>query len=231
MSAYPGGELELFRDAVNWKAYAKARLAPFVKGAVLEVGCGLGANTAALADLPYASWTAVEPDAALLERARRETPPDARRRFIAGGAEAAADRRYDCVLYLDVLEHVADDRAEAARAAALLAPGGTLCVLAPAHQALYSPFDAAIGHHRRYSKASLAAAVPAGLERRRLEYLDSAGLLASAANRLFLRRAVPTPAQIRTWDGLLVPVSRLLDGLLGRRLGKSVLGVWSAPLK
>jgi len=59
-----------------------------------------------------------------------------------------------------------------------------------------------------------------------MRYLDSAGLLASLGNRLLLRQAMPSAAQLRIWDSCLVPVSRGLDRLLGYRLGKSILGVW-----
>lgn len=230
MSAYVGGELELFKEARTWKAYFKGRLAPYVSGDVLEVGCGLGANTPVFADLGFKSWTCLEPDPALLARARASLPGDARLRFL-GGTLAGAEhgRRYDCILYLDVLEHIADDAAEASRAAALLKSGGVLCVLAPAHQALFSPFDAAIGHFRRYNRGTLEAAIPPDLRPVGLWYMDSVGLLASAANRLMLRQSAPTRGQIRFWDGCLVPASRVLDPLTGYSLGKSLVGVWRKP--
>lgn len=230
MSTYPGGELELFKEAHAWKTYFKKRLAPYVSGEILEVGCGLGANTAVFADLKFTSWTCLEPDLALLARARSSLSNDSRLRFL-GGTLAGAEhgRRYDCILYLDVLEHIEDDAAEAARAAALLNPGGALCVLAPAHQALFSPFDAAIGHYRRYSRASLTGAIPNELRQVGLWYMDSVGLVASAANRLLLRQSAPTPAQIRFWDGCLVPASRALDPVTGYSLGKSLVGVWRKP--
>ena len=56
--------------------------------------------------------------------------------------------------------------------------------------------------------------------------LDSLGLLASLGNRMLLRASLPSRAQIRFWDGLLVPVSRLLDPLSLGRLGKSIVAVW-----
>ena len=39
-------------------------------------------------------------------------------------------------------------------------------------------------------------------------------------------RLAPTPGQIALWDRVMVPISRLLDPVLGYRLGKSVMGVW-----
>jgi len=60
----------------------------------------------------------------------------------------------------------------------------------------------------------------------KLVYLDAAGMLASAGNRLLLRSAMPTERQILTWDRLLVPVSRLIDPIFAGRVGKNVLGIW-----
>ena len=47
-NAYVGTELELFQDAVRWKAYVRRTLAPYVRGDVLEVGAGIGGTTRSL---------------------------------------------------------------------------------------------------------------------------------------------------------------------------------------
>ena len=112
-------------------------------------------------------------------------------------------------------------------AAAHLNRGGHIVVLSPAHPFLFTPFDSAIGHFRRYTRDSLRQAAPPQLALRKLIYLDSAGMLASLGNRLLLRSAMPTEKQILAWDRFLVPISRVLDPLLDGRAGKSVLGVWT----
>lgn len=227
--AYPGGELELFAAAINWKRYWAGAIAPYLGRAVLEVGAGIGANTALLHAVGRA-WTCVEPDPALAKEieARRRRGEIAETTEIIYGtiADIPAGRDFDTILYLDVLEHLADDRGELAAAARLLRPKGHLIVLAPAHGWLTSEFDRQVGHVRRYTRASLAAVAGPGLVPERLDYLDSAGLLASLANRLVLRRALPSTQQVALWDRALVPLSRLIDPLTGRRIGKSVLAVW-----
>lgn len=229
---YCGGELELFAAARRWKAYARAEIAPFVRGRVLEVGAGMGGTTAVFTGLPHAGWVCLEPDAGLADAIRRQVaagtlPPLEVRRGTLAALDAA--ERFDTILYLDVLEHIADDRAELAQAARHLAAGGHLIVLSPAHQWLYSAFDGAVGHFRRYGRDRLRAAAPAELKAVRLAYLDSIGMLASLANRWLLRKEMPTTANIAVWDGIMVPLSRRLDRLLGYRLGKSILGVWRQP--
>jgi SAM-dependent methyltransferase len=225
---YAGSELDLFEKARNWKAYWRAQIAGFVCGDVLEVGAGIGANTLTLTGLNYTRWTCLEPDTALA--ARIELPPGGRHLSAVGTIDdLPPETKFDAILYIDVLEHIEDDRGEMARAAARLNPAGVVIVLSPAHPFLFTPFDQAIGHFRRYTRASLHEAAPATLRLEKLVYLDAAGLLASAANRLLLQSAMPTERQILTWDRMLVPVSRLIDPLFAGRLGKSVLGIWRKP--
>jgi len=111
-------------------------------------------------------------------------------------------------------------------AAARLRPKGRIIVLSPAGQRLFSPFDAAIGHFRRYNRSMLRRISPAGLRLKRMRYLDCVGLIASAANLLLLHQSMPTAAQLRFWDRWIVPVSRVLDSLFAYSLGKSILVVW-----
>lgn len=222
---YAGSELELFRLARNWKAYWSSHVRPHLRGDVLEVGAGLGANTELLSDTPFTTWIALEPDA---ELTRGLALPDARHRLM-NATLGEIGGEFDAILYIDVLEHIEDDAGELARAAAHLKSGGALIVLSPAHQWLFSPFDQAIGHYRRYSLATLraAAAKATALAEEKVIYLDTAGLLASAANRLLLEQRMPTEAQILLWDRWMVPVSRwLADPLTFGAVGKSVLGIW-----
>ena len=136
------------------------------------------------------------------------------------------DELFDVVLYIDVLEHIEDDEAEVSRAAEHLRPGGHLLVLAPAHDFLFSPFDASIGHFRRYNKNSLQRSVPRSLQTLKLQYLDSVGLFASLANKTVMKQGMPTRNQILLWDRLMVRLSRAVDPLCGYKFGKSLIGVW-----
>jgi SAM-dependent methyltransferase len=221
---YVGGELALFEKAVHWKRYWRNQTEAFIAGDVLEVGAGIGANTRSLASLRHRSWTCLEPDAALAAKIPPMGPEYSTR--LGTTDDLDASDRFESILYIDVLEHIEDDRGEMARAAAHLKPGGYVIVLSPAHQFLYAPFDHAIGHFRRYSRSTLRDAAPPGLRETKLVYLDSVGLLASAANRMLLRQSMPTQNQILAWDRLMIPVSRVLDPLFFGNAGKSILGVW-----
>ncbi len=230
---YIGEELELFTAATNWKAYFSSTLAPFIGARVLEVGAGIGSNIPFLHTSTVRQWTSVEPDPDLARRiteriAVGELPETCR--VLVGTIENIDETsRFNTVFYIDVLEHIADDAAELNCAAAHLAPDGNLVVLAPAHQFLFSEFDAAIGHHRRYNAVSLTAVTPPHCRLRTCFMLDSVGFFASLANRFMLAATTPTPRQIAFWDKVLVPVSRVLDNVTAHKFGKSIVAVW-APL-
>jgi len=128
-----------------------------------------------------------------------------------------------------VLQHIEDEARELGEAARRLRPGGLLAMLAPAHSRLCSPFDASIGHYCQYTRSTLAAVAPPGLAPVVSTYLDSAGTALSLANRLLLRRSLPTPTDIAFWDRHIVPLAARLDPLGGRFFGMSVLGAWHAP--
>jgi SAM-dependent methyltransferase len=226
--AYPGGELEIFAGAANWKRYWAGHVLPYLGGRVLEVGAGIGANITAL-DGACDEWICLEPDRNLARRIAERIAREGRHRWrvlVGTIADVSKFTRFDAILYIDVLEHIEDDRGELAAAARHLEEGGHLVVLSPACPWLFSPFDAAIGHHRRYTSACLEALAPEGVRLVALKRLDSVGMLASAANRYIFRTAAPRSGQVMFWDQAIVPLSRILDPLFAYRLGKSVLAVW-----
>jgi len=229
--SYIGSELELFSNAINWKAYVARQIGRFVSGRVLDVGAGIGSNISYLSGPSVTEWVALEPDAALAARiagevAKGELPNSCR--VINGTVDTlASTEQFDTILYMDVIEHIADDAVELQRAADHLAPRGRLVVLAPAHQFLFSPFDAAIGHYRRYTAGSLRRAGPRDCRVEFCRMLDSVGFFASLANRILLRSAQPSLAQIGFWDRVMVPLSRVADPASGFTFGKSVAVVWS----
>lgn len=228
--AYVGRELDLAAEAVNWKRYWGSKAKPYLGPRVLEVGAGLGANIAHLCGDKQRYWLALEPDEKQAERidackTRGELPGVCHSR-VGTLSDLEAAETFDTILYVDVLEHIQDDTAEVALAARHLNAGGFLVVLAPAHQALFSALDTALGHYRRYNRASLLALTPPELIVDKCIYLDSLGVLASLANRFALKAEVPTAAQYKLWDQFMIRISRVVDPFLGHRVGKSILAIW-----
>jgi SAM-dependent methyltransferase len=225
--SYVGSELELFIKATRWKNYWASRVRPFVRGNVLDVGAGLGATFDYLGESAE-RWTCLEPDPDLCEQLKARVASHPRPPRVQCGTldTIASGERFDGIVYIDVLEHIENDRAELERAAQHLAPGGSLIVLSPALQFLFSPFDQAVGHFRRYTAASLKAVAPSGVSLEDWFYLDGLGVLASLFARV-AKRSAPTQSQIATWDKLIVPVSRVTDALTSHWFGRTIIMVWT----
>ena len=232
-TAYVGGELNLFSLATNWKCYVRAAIKEYLVGDVLEIGAGIGSTTAAMHDGIAHRWVCLEPDvnnATRLKRSVVEGSEYKETKVIAGSLDTLAKRSsFDCILYMDVLEHIYDDRDQIQAAAQLVRHGGCIIILSPAHQWLFSEFDRSIGHLRRYNKQLLRSLMPSGWIQVKLAYLDSVGALLSLGNAIALRQAMPSPWQIAIWDRFCIPLSRIVDSVLREKCGKSILAVWRKP--
>ena len=228
--AYIGNELELFQHATVWKNYYGNILKPYILGNVLEVGAGIGSTTSFLCDGSTPKWACLEPDPDLYNKlenkiTNKELPHCC---YCVKGitSELPKDEKFDTILYIDVIEHIENDAAELQQARELLAPGGHLIVLVPAHQSLFSPFDKAIGHYRRYNRKRLLQSAPLELKLQKLIYLDSVGLVASLMNKYFLKQDYPTLKQINFWNRIMVKISKITDRIFIYQLGKTLIGIW-----
>ena len=228
--SYIGTELEIFNHATEWKKYYGKHLQPYLGDEVLEVGAGIGGTTKILCQSRQKRWVCLEPDETLVSEikskiASGQLPSNCEAR-AATSDELEKEEKFDSIIYIDVLEHIENDKEEMAKISRHLKKNGFLIVLSPAHQKLFTPFDAAIGHFRRYNKRTLTEVIPQNLKSVKLIYLDSVGLLASLGNKLILKSAAPSYKQIQFWDKTLVRCSRFIDPLTRFQIGKSILGIW-----
>lgn len=227
---YPGEELRLFETATNWKNYFASHISSYLTGKVLEVGAGIGGTTLLLNKGKADTWLLLEPDETMqliLQQKIKDKLLPSNCKAVQGALDSLdKNERFDCIIYIDVLEHIENDAAELNKATDLLAQGGYLIILSPAFQFLFSPFDKAIGHYRRYNRETLSAIRPASLTRKKMDYLDSVGFFASLMNKLLLRQSYPAKRQVQVWDQLMIPVSRITDRIFFYSFGKSILAVW-----
>ena len=65
------------------------------------------------------------------------------------------DKKFDIIIFMDVLEHVANDSEFLAYYKKFLNEGGVIIISVPAYQKLFSVHDVALKHFRRYSREKL----------------------------------------------------------------------------
>lgn len=138
----------------------------------LLVDCGAGTGRFAQEASRKCTAIAVDDHDESLEIARKHLGADAVRR---GSCTALPfpDAAADIVTALDVIEHIKDDYQAVAEMARILKPGGVIVITVPAFQALWSDWDVALHHFRRYRRPGLRALLAgAGLEVVRCDYVN-----------------------------------------------------------
>jgi SAM-dependent methyltransferase len=134
------------------------------------------------------------------------------------------EQSFEFIFSLNVLEHIADDRAVLRKLATKLAPGGRLLVYVPAFRILWTALDDKLKHYRRYRRSDLEALLhSARLRVHKSRYVDSLGFFATLLVRVFApKQAELTRRAIAFYDAYLIPASKALDTFLGRWFGKNV---------
>ncbi len=228
---YPGKELELFKEAINWKNYLKSHLTKYITGNVLEVGAGIGESTRILYNSKVEHWTCLEPDNNFVRTISNKivnSSLPSTCSVIRGTVNDLPlnNGSFDTVLYIDVLEHILKEEEEVKYAKELIKVNGYLVILAPAFNTLYTEFDNAVGHYRRYTKKTLAKIIPVEMKKESLYYIESMGVVVSFANKIFMKQRIPTAKQVYIWDKYIVTISKILDRIIFYQWGKSLIGIW-----
>ena len=156
---------------------------------ILDIGSGRGVVTECLE--PLTEWTI---DGVDIDRDALQASVRGRGRLLYYNItkrDPEFREAYDGVLMLDVLEHIKDCGEFLAAALFHLKPGGILIISAPALMWLFSSYDRAAGHLRRYNRRAL------------LE--EFKGLDAD-------------PADVRYWGMGLVPIVLLRGLFLSRQM-------------
>ncbi|MEW6468613.1 MAG: methyltransferase [Bacteroidota bacterium] len=133
--------------------------------------------------------------------------------------------RFDTVFALNVVEHIENDNLALANASRLLRPGGTLIILVPAWQFLYNRFDKELCHYKRYVKKQLEGLFTQnGLQVKRSMYFNALGILGwFVSGRLMKNKVIPRSQM--SFYNRIVPVARLIDRCLFRKIGLSVITI------
>jgi SAM-dependent methyltransferase len=207
--------LEALAETPRLNAWLFSKLSPGVRGEVLEVGSGIGNLSRHIRPLA-ARLVVTDTEPRYLEALRRHFTGDPAVEVVAydlGAPPPAAveARRFDTIIAINVIEHIADDRMLVARLTGLLRPGGSLLVYVPACPIAFGSLDVALGHHRRYTPEALTDLLRAcGLQPERPRYVNLVGLGGwLVVGRLLGRRSLPATG-VALFERLM-PLVRLED--------------------
>lgn len=203
--------------ATNYADWTYSLFSRYVRGAVLEVGCGIGTFTGRIVAADGIERVlSIDIAAAAVERCRAAVRSPRLEVRMADVREVSG--RFDLVVCMNVLEHIEDHEGALRHMVDLLAPGGTLFLLVPSHQWLYSSFDRESGHWRRYDKSGMRrlfarTVADAGLTIRQF-YFNSIGAVGYGVVYKILQKPprASAAAEIGWFDRLVVPVQRRFEG-------------------
>jgi len=220
---YQGKELENFDLAKFWRKYIYLQIRLFLKNEILEVGAGIGSFTKNYKD-SFNKITLIEPDKYNFKQLKKNIK--SKNITILNTSIKKTKKKFNCILYMNVMEHIKDHEKEINFAISKLYRNGFLIILVPAHQKLFTEFDKAVGHYRRYSMNFFKKKFKNSILEK-LIFLDFFGYFLYFLNNLFLKKEVyPSKFKILIWDKIFTPITIIVDFLIRYKFGKNILCVY-----
>jgi len=214
-------ELEFFDAAKNWRRYQFENVLKYINSSVLDVGPGTGNNIQYYKD-KASQITLLEINKNLANSLKLKFDGD-KKIIVLNTDIHSQEKKFDTILYMDVLEHIEDDEKEIDKALKQLNSGGNLIFFVPAYQFLYSDFDKAIGHIKRYNKKFfLSFKKDENITIIELKYIDSIGFFIAVLNKLFNKdNKESIGLGVKIWDRLIF-LSKIMDLIFLNKFGKSL---------
>lgn len=236
---YEGKDLEAMDFAVAYHSWILSVFAPYLGEAPVEIGAGSGSFTELMAALKPKRLTGVEPSEQMypllvktLAKIENDLniKTDTKQAFFGDVSKDIKKTKPSSLVYINVFEHIENDRSELKAIYETLPSGGHVCIFVPANQWLMSNFDRKIGHFRRYSKKDLVAkAQEAGFEIVTARRFDFMGVLPWLITFRILRVDSIKPGMASLYDKVVVPVERIIERHVQPPVGKNVLLVAKKP--
>tara|TARA_B100000378_G_scaffold792_1_gene765 strand:+ start:74 stop:763 length:690 start_codon:yes stop_codon:yes gene_type:complete len=214
-------ELEFFDAAKNWRKYQFKNILKYINSSVLEIGPGTGHNVQYYKNRA-SQITLLETNKNLANSLKSKFDED-KKIIVLNTDIHIQEKTFDTIMYMDVLEHIEDDKKEVNKALKHLNSGGNLIFFVPAYQFLYSDFDKSIGHIKRYNKQFfLSFKENENISIVELKYFDSIGFFFAVLNKLFNKNKKESIGLgVKIWDKLMF-LSRIMDLIFLHKFGKSL---------
>lgn len=229
--AYVGKDLEAMSFAVNYHKWILEEFRPFLGRHVVEVGAGTGSFSEMILQEKIDSLSLVEPSGMFesltenINQTRNGTRVNFYKSFFSEAAAEILDKQKpDSIIYVNVLEHVEDDRAELKHIYRTLSKGGRCFIFVPALMSLYGEFDRKIGHFRRYTKREVEEKCQsAGFKVVKSKYFDFAGIVPWYVKYKILKSDSLASGAVTLYDKMAIPFIKGMETLVNVPLGKNVL--------
>ena len=220
---YDGYELDYFDNAYNFRNYQLKLIKKFLKNSLAEVGPGQGGLTNYYKNFVKKVYL-IEPEKKLYKILKKKYKN--KNIKIKNSKIKNINKKFQTIIYFDVLEHIKNDLKEVKEAQKRLKKKGYLIFSVPAYQFFYNNFDKSVGHFKRYNRNDfIKIGKKTGLKIEKLIYYDSVGFLFLVLNKIFTSSEKNLKFKIKFWN-FFIPISRLIDFVTFNQFGKSLLCVY-----
>jgi 2-polyprenyl-3-methyl-5-hydroxy-6-metoxy-1,4-benzoquinol methylase len=232
--------LELDAQSHRFTSWLYNQISPGLKGDILEIGSGLGTYSEKIIHdkPPNSHLMLTEIDPRYLQELENKFSSEDNNVSVSKldldckeDYEKIGYERFDSVLGLNVLEHVENDEFALRQLYKMLKDKGTMVLLVPCHKFLYNELDKKAGHFRRYSKKELEYKVgKTQFIIQNVFYFNMLGIMGWYLNGSVSKSPQINANAYRIFDKL-VPVSKYVEMLTGRKLGLSIICFLSKELQ
>jgi len=229
-TTYVGRDLEAMSFAPNYHRWILQNFSPHIGTRIAEVGAGIGNFSKLLLEKKPEILILLEPSPNLFEELKAKVSADdgilAYNGTLPDYSEKLGAAKLDTIAYVNVLEHIENDREELRLAFTLLQPGGKILIFVPAMQFLYGTFDHAVGHIRRYSESEIfEKLMDAGFKPKYYRYFDSVGVVPWFIAFKILRLHKLSNGMAGNYDKIVVPILRRIEDKFHPLFGKNIIAV------
>jgi SAM-dependent methyltransferase len=184
---------------------------------VLDFGAGIGTLSSI-----FERQTGIKPEGLEIDPRQREILE--KRGFKVYSSFNEIETKYDFIFTSNVLEHIEDDVEILKKLRERIQESGVLAIYVPAFQSIWSSLDDKVGHYRRYTKRDLIMKLEkSGFTVSQSRYCDSVGFFLTLLFKLIGNKdGEPSSWTLVVFDKYLLPISKVLDGIFHRLLGKNL---------
>lgn len=215
--------LESMSQAQWYNRWTLNKFNKYLKGDILEVGCGIGNFTRDLTK--FGKVWSIDINNEYVQKIQEQISKDVQVGFgdIEKGKYFFRDKKFDSIVCLNVLEHIKDDTRSLDNLSYILKTGGFLILLVPAHQLLFGEIDKSIGHYRRYNKQQMKKMVlSSDLQIIKIRILNILGGIGWWFSSKVLSNKQVSGGKIRLFN-LIAPIILPLEDIIEPPFGTSIL--------
>ncbi|MBI2600879.1 class I SAM-dependent methyltransferase [Candidatus Daviesbacteria bacterium] len=221
--------LESMSIATSYNQWTFNLFKKYLKGEILEVGCGIGNFTGYLAQ--HGSVTAIDIEQEYIINLSKEKKANITYKIAdISSKKFSIGKKFNAIVCINVLEHIKDHKTALENISSALKEDGYLILLVPAHQFLYGEIDKNIDHFRRYDKKQLQnLLINAQFNIRNIRKLNLLGAIGWFITGKVLKEKDVDENKIKLFD-LVSPPFLFFEKIIEPLIGTSLLAIATKKL-